>query len=87
MARDPRIGMGKGQGGDIFGAPHPPGAGEVAQRGKVFPGGLCLITETPLQNVIAHLAACGVAVEEGPVAKTGATAPSRRTTSATPTAT
>ena len=38
-------------------------------------GDLCLITETPLAQVIAHLEACGVAVEEGPVAKTGATGP------------
>ncbi len=69
------MGTGKGREGDIFGAAHPPGAGEVAQRGKVFPGGLCLITETPLAHVIAHLAACGVAVKEGPVPKTGATGP------------
>ncbi len=46
-------------------AAHPvPGSGE-----------LCLITETPLDHVIAHLDACGVAIEEGPVAKTGATGP------------
>ncbi len=38
-------------------------------------GDLCLITEIPLENVIAHLGACGVAVEEGPVPKTGATGP------------
>ncbi len=38
-------------------------------------GDLCLITEVPLKEVIAHLEACGVAVEEGPVPKTGATGP------------
>ena len=33
---------------------------------------LCFITETPLEEVIAHLKAEGVAIAEGPVAKTGA---------------
>ncbi|XP_078520118.1 glyoxalase domain-containing protein 5-like [Lissotriton helveticus] len=33
---------------------------------------LCLITQTPLSTVLEHLEACGVAVEEGPVARTGA---------------
>jgi catechol 2,3-dioxygenase-like lactoylglutathione lyase family enzyme len=33
----------------------------------------CLIAAVPLAEVIAHLAACGVAIIEGPVAKTGAT--------------
>jgi catechol 2,3-dioxygenase-like lactoylglutathione lyase family enzyme len=36
---------------------------------------LCLITATPLSDVIAHLAACGVVVEEGPVPRTGARGP------------
>ncbi len=36
---------------------------------------LCLITETPLAEVVAHLTACGVAVEEGPVPRTGARGP------------
>jgi catechol 2,3-dioxygenase-like lactoylglutathione lyase family enzyme len=34
---------------------------------------LCLIAETPLAQVIAHVEACGVAIELGPVARTGAT--------------
>lgn len=38
-------------------------------------GDLCLITETPLDDVIAHLQAEGVEIIEGPVAKTGATGP------------
>ncbi len=38
-------------------------------------GDLCLITETPLQGVIAHLEAEGVEIIEGPVAKTGAMGP------------
>jgi catechol 2,3-dioxygenase-like lactoylglutathione lyase family enzyme len=36
---------------------------------------LCFIAETPVKDVIAHLTACGVAVEEGPVARTGAQGP------------
>ncbi|MFT7802701.1 glyoxalase domain-containing protein 5 [Arapaima gigas] len=36
---------------------------------------LCLITSTPLAMVAAHLKACGVTVEEGPVLRTGAVGP------------
>jgi catechol 2,3-dioxygenase-like lactoylglutathione lyase family enzyme len=36
---------------------------------------LCLIAATPLATVSAHLAACGVGIEEGPVARTGAVGP------------
>jgi catechol 2,3-dioxygenase-like lactoylglutathione lyase family enzyme len=36
---------------------------------------LCFIAETPLAEVEAHLRACGIAVEEGPVRRTGATGP------------
>ena len=36
---------------------------------------LCLVTSTPLDEVIAHLAATGVMVEEGPVPRTGALGP------------
>jgi len=41
------------------------------------PGGgdFCLITETPLAQVIAHLDACQVAIEKGPAQRTGATGP------------
>ncbi|NQU62298.1 MAG: VOC family protein [Rhodospirillales bacterium] len=35
-------------------------------------GDFCLITETPLADVIAHLETSGVAIIEGPVTKTGA---------------
>ena len=38
---------------------------------------LCLITSTPLADVVAHLQRCGVDIIEGPVAKTGATGPIR----------
>lgn len=36
---------------------------------------LCFLTEQPLSDWQAHLAALGVTVEEGPVARTGATGP------------
>lgn len=36
-------------------------------------GDFCLISPTPLDDVIAHLGRCGVAVELGPVPRTGAT--------------
>ncbi|GLX67024.1 VOC family protein [Paenibacillus glycanilyticus] len=32
----------------------------------------CLITKTPIVEVVRHLNACGVLVEEGPVNRTGA---------------
>lgn len=36
---------------------------------------LCLIVSTPLMEVMAHLQRCDVAIEEGPVPRTGATGP------------
>lgn len=36
---------------------------------------LCFISGTPLDGIIAHLRAEGVAIEEGPVRRTGATGP------------
>ena len=41
---------------------------------KPAPGSidLCFITETPLEEVVSHLKAEGVAIAEGPVEKTGA---------------
>jgi catechol 2,3-dioxygenase-like lactoylglutathione lyase family enzyme len=38
---------------------------------------LCFIAQTPLAAVIAHLTEAGVAIEEGPVARTGALGPIR----------
>ena len=35
----------------------------------------CLLTETPLAQVAAHLAQCGIEVLEGPVPRTGAQGP------------
>lgn len=40
-------------------------------------GDLCFITRTPLAEVIAHLQLCGVTIEQGPVARTGALGPLR----------
>jgi len=44
---------------------------------KPAPGAidLCLVSETPVAEVIAHLKGQGVHIVEGPVAKTGATGP------------
>jgi len=36
---------------------------------------LCLLTSIPLTEVLSHLAACDVAVIDGPVQRTGATGP------------
>ncbi len=44
---------------------------------KPVPGAIdiCFVTEMPLEDVIAHLKSCGVAIAEGPVQKTGALGP------------
>ncbi|NXA12868.1 GLOD5 protein, partial [Sapayoa aenigma] len=36
---------------------------------------ICLITQVPLERLLDHLKACGVAIEEGPVDRTGAVGP------------
>ena len=36
-------------------------------------GDFCLIADTPLEEVVSHLITNGVAIEEGPVGRTGAT--------------
>jgi len=40
-------------------------------------GDLCFIASTPIEAAMAHLQKLGVAIEEGPVARTGATGPIR----------
>jgi catechol 2,3-dioxygenase-like lactoylglutathione lyase family enzyme len=55
------------------------------QQGKEFepkaerptPGSsdLCFITDTPLDEVIAHLQACAIPIEQGPIQRTGAEGP------------
>jgi catechol 2,3-dioxygenase-like lactoylglutathione lyase family enzyme len=46
-----------------------------AKRPTAGSGDLCFIAMTPLADVAAHLQAAGIAIEEGPVARTGATGP------------
>lgn len=48
-----------------------------AERPQPGSADLCFLTATPLEEVLARLAASGVAVEEGPVPRTGATGPIR----------
>lgn len=43
-----------------------------ARRPTPGSGDLCFIASDPLAEVIEHLRACGVAIEEGPVQRTGA---------------
>ncbi len=38
-------------------------------------GDLCFISDTPLDEVIAHLASCDVGIEQGPIQRTGAEGP------------
>jgi catechol 2,3-dioxygenase-like lactoylglutathione lyase family enzyme len=44
-----------------------------AARATAGSGDLCLISLTPLDELIRHLQVCGVTIIEGPVARTGAT--------------
>ncbi|WP_376960672.1 VOC family protein [Azospirillum sp. A26] len=48
-----------------------------AARPTAGSGDFCLIADTPLEQVIAELHARGIAIEEGPVSRTGATGPIR----------
>ena len=47
------------------------------KAGKPIPGSIdiCLVTETPINEVIHHLTAVGVPIVEGPIRRTGATGP------------
>ncbi|WP_079060410.1 VOC family protein [Streptomyces bungoensis] len=56
---------------------HRAGRELVPHAARPTPGSadLCLVTEPPQERVLAHLAACGVPVEEGPVPRTGALGP------------
>ncbi len=46
-----------------------------AERPTPGSADLCFISNTPLNDIIAHLKAEGVVIEEGPVRRTGATGP------------
>ncbi|WGH77612.1 VOC family protein [Jannaschia ovalis] len=56
---------------------HAAGAEFEPKAARPVPGSadLCFLTETPIPDWQAHLAGLGVAVEEGPVGRTGATGP------------
>jgi len=43
-----------------------------AHRPMPGSGDICLVTSVPLADVMAHLKACGVALIDGPVRRTGA---------------
>lgn len=46
-----------------------------ANRPTSGAGDFCLITETPLDEVMVHLKNCSVKIEDGPVPRTGAKGP------------
>ncbi|WP_299348726.1 VOC family protein [uncultured Shimia sp.] len=56
---------------------HASGAEFEPKAGSVMPGSadLCFLSDAPIEDWQNHLAAKGVAVEEGPVHRTGATGP------------
>jgi catechol 2,3-dioxygenase-like lactoylglutathione lyase family enzyme len=56
---------------------HPAAAPLKPHAATPMPGSadLCLLTTTPIPDVVAHLGRVGVIVEEGPVPRTGATGP------------
>ena len=58
---------------------HQAGAEFLPKAARPTPGSgdFCFITATPLEDVMAHLKSQEIAIEEGPVARTGATGPIR----------
>ncbi len=46
-----------------------------AKRPTPGSGDLCFIADGPVEAIVAHLRAAGVAIEEGPVPRTGARGP------------
>ncbi len=55
--------------------PYPSPVEIVAEEPRPGSADLCFIAETPLEAVIAHLEACGVEIEMGPVECVGAQGP------------
>ncbi len=55
--------------------PHPTPIDLVAEQPLPGSADLCFVTDQSIEDVIAHLEACGVAVEWGPGARTGAQGP------------
>jgi catechol 2,3-dioxygenase-like lactoylglutathione lyase family enzyme len=58
---------------------HPPGFVANLRARTPTPGSLdlCFLTDRPLDRVIEHLRACGVAIENGPSVRAGARFPIR----------
>lgn len=56
---------------------HQAGAEFLPKAAHPTPGSadFCLVTDTPLADAIAQLHAAGIAIEEGPVPRTGASGP------------
>jgi catechol 2,3-dioxygenase-like lactoylglutathione lyase family enzyme len=56
---------------------HPAAAPLKPHAATPMPGSadLCLLTSTPIPDVVMHLGRLGVSIEEGPVPRTGATGP------------
>lgn len=46
-----------------------------AARPTAGSGDFCLLTRTPMRELVSHLQALGVEIEDGPVSRTGATGP------------
>jgi catechol 2,3-dioxygenase-like lactoylglutathione lyase family enzyme len=75
--------FGEGRKALVFGSQkinlHEQGKEFEPKAGQPMPGSadLCFITDAPLSEVIVHLNSLGVAILEGPVARTGAAGPIR----------
>jgi catechol 2,3-dioxygenase-like lactoylglutathione lyase family enzyme len=56
---------------------HPASAPLAPHAARPTPGSadICLITSTPITEIVAELRSAGVAIEEGPVSRTGAMGP------------
>ncbi len=52
--------------------PHPSPVEILAKDPRPGAADLCFIAEMPLAEVIAHLTACGIEIELGPIERTGA---------------
>jgi len=46
-----------------------------AERPTPGSADLCFVTSVPMEEIVAHLAACAVEIIDGPVARTGAAGP------------
>lgn len=55
--------------------PYPSDVEIVAKDPRPGTADLCFITEAPLDDVVAHLKACDVPIEMGPIARAGAIGP------------